>query len=327
MPDLEFVAEPRPSAARCGDVEALDLTNPFATHAYVEAESSLTGAPWLFGCQSGGRLAFGCFGFLRSGRLNKALSIPSLPVVADSFWAQLGQFCAQQGVSTLEINTFGSPAGATIATLGRETARASRHEFVVPLTPGVDPLTRIRINHQQSLRKGIKLGLTSRVVTDPAYLDSHLSVIGDSLQRRSDRGETVSHDSSTTYLKPFLRTGNIVLFQALLGEEVVSSMTVAIARNAGYLHTAGTSPTGMASGASHFLLYEILKSTQARGAAFFNMGGVGDPESGLAKYKRYFGAEAVALESASFDLSTPLNKLLNQSARAAQQLVSKLRGR
>jgi lipid II:glycine glycyltransferase (peptidoglycan interpeptide bridge formation enzyme) len=95
-------------------------------------------------------------------------------------------------------------------------------------------------------------------------------------------------------------------------------MTVADAPQGAYLHTSGTSAEGMASGASHFLLYEIMLAKQKAGVAIFNLGGVRDMESGLAQYKRHFGADSVALEAAEFSTGGLLQKLILRSVATAR---------
>jgi hypothetical protein len=106
-------------------------------------------------------------------------------------------------------------------------------------------------------------------------------------------------------------SGACVLYQAMLGNDVVSSMTVARSRLGRYLHTSGTSPAGMSVGASHFLIYEIARSAQAEGANRFNLGGARDRDCGLAKFKEHFGAECIELESADFFVGNAVDRVLH----------------
>jgi lipid II:glycine glycyltransferase (peptidoglycan interpeptide bridge formation enzyme) len=53
----------------------------------------------------------------------------------------------------------------------------------------------------------------------------------------------------------------------------------------------------MGVGAAHFLVHQIACASQAEGAEILNLGGAPNQTEGLAKFKEYFGAECVVLES------------------------------
>jgi hypothetical protein len=324
MSTLEFFAEENPSAARCEQLSALYPTNPLATVAYLKAEGHFSSGTWLLGCLDNEKLSYGCLAFLYAGRLDRRLMLPSLQAAEETFWSGLRSFCSRNRITVLELNTYVSP-GVQLPSFGKELRRAPRFEFIVPLDDGSDPLDKMRTNHRQSVRKGIKAGLQMRVTSDTRYLEEHVRLIGSSLRRREARGEIASGEASEASLQPYVTSGFCVIFQAMLEQSVVSSMTVACSKLGGYLHTAGTAPVGMENGASHFLLYEILKATQARGATVFNMGGVGDQDSGLAKYKKHFGAYCVPLEAADFYVGNALNRLLSTSAGSAKNILRRLR--
>jgi hypothetical protein len=105
-------------------------------------------------------------------------------------------------------------------------------------------------------------------------------------------------------------------------------MTVAIAPRGRYLHTSGTSQEGMKIGASHYLLYEIMRASLVEGATLFNLGGVSDPGSGLAMYKRHFGCVCWESESAEFYVGSGLRRVawrvahLMQAGRRAAAAVN-----
>jgi hypothetical protein len=261
--------------------------------------------------------------FLRRGRVNARLLVPSLPEAQQPFWEGLAHFIRQHRVSAAELNTFASRA-VTIPPMREEVRRKSRHEFIVPIEKQADPLTRMQIEHRRRVRKAIKAGFAVRESSDPRGLSEHLRMIDSSLDRREARSEAVSRDCTKELLATYLETGFCTLFQAVHGGEVVSSMTVAWARDAGYLHTAGTNAAGRMLGASHFLVYEVLKATQARGGRLFNMGGVSDVNSGLAEYKKYFGAEGVALEAVELDFADVLRKFVNASVGGVRALLVRM---
>jgi hypothetical protein len=302
---IKFLAEASPEAARVEALATLNPANPFATAAYLQAEQSLGAQPWLLGCEDRGDLTYGCFGFLRCGRLNRRLTIPSLPSADEPFWRGLREFNRAHGITVLELDSFASPV-LSIPPLGVETRRLARHEFLLHLDVSEAKLVeRMRVNHRQSLRRGIKSGVEAHITNDSAALDDHLLLIKSSMARRQARGESVSYNPSHKNLRRFLETGFCRLFLAVLGSETVSSMMVAKSARGAYLCTSGTSPRGMAVGASHFLIHEIALTSRREGAIIFNLGGVTDLNSGLAQYKRHFGAEGVSLEAAEFYVGSP----------------------
>ena len=95
-------------------------------------------------------------------------------------------------------------------------------------------------------------------------------------------------------------------------------MTVAIAPRGRYLHTSGTGPEGLKLGGSQYLLYEIMRLSLIEGATVFNLGGVSDPQSGLAMYKRHFGSDCWQSESAAFYLGSGLRLIAWRAAQASQ---------
>ncbi len=121
-----------------------------------------------------------------------------------------------------------------------------------------------------------------------------------------------------------METGLCTLFQAFHDGQPVSSMLVAQAVRGAYLQSSGTSPAGMDTGASHFLLYEILSRLQLDGVDVFNLGGVDNIDSGLALFKSHFGATPILLESAEFYLGGYIRRKLTTAARLWAEHPSRL---
>jgi len=307
MADLEFFAEPSPTREQCDSLAELYPTNPFATYEYFRAETVLGSNPLLVGCRSHGETVFGCFATIRKGRLNSRLIITSLPCTEEPFLRGLKAACSRLGITTLELNTFSS-AVSSIPPIGEELTRAKRTEFVMGLQDrSIDLLKRMNKGHRLTVQKAIRSGLGLRTVHAFDHLTEHMALIESSMLRRQGRGEQVTNPSERI-LSAYINSGLCTLYQAVLSGEALSSITIASARAGVYLHTSGTSPKGMGLGASHFLLYEILKDCQQRGISVFNFGGVRDFNSGLADYKRHFGADAIALEAAEFYVGGALRK-------------------
>jgi hypothetical protein len=318
-----FFAQRMPDSKACRRLMDVDPLNPFATPAYLEAEKSLGAEPWLLGFERDGSFT-GCLAFIRSGRLNRSLTIPSAPDAPPAFWDGVKTFSNDERITSIEVNTFASPA-AFIPELGEETSRMERFEFIVPLDGSPDQLLdRMRVNHRQSVRKGMKQGLTVRT-GDVCSLETHIQLMAASMERRQLRGEHAVCEASVESLRPYVESGFCRLFQAVLDGQVVSSMTVACAPRAFYLHTSGTNATGMAACASHFLLYEIMKAGQTEQLSKFNLGGVANRNSSLAQYKERFGADVVRLEAAEFYTGNALHKAVSASARLMKNVLDRAR--
>ena len=118
----------------CSELAELDPCNPFHTFEYKEAMRAPSTQPWLFCLRENGRILAGCLAFLRKGRLNRSLEIPSVPCLpsGDHFWAGLVNFCRQARVSDLSVGSFAS-ASAVIPALPGEKSRRMRVEYSVVL--------------------------------------------------------------------------------------------------------------------------------------------------------------------------------------------------
>jgi lipid II:glycine glycyltransferase (peptidoglycan interpeptide bridge formation enzyme) len=121
----------------------------------------------------------------------------------------------------------------------------------------------------------------------------------------------VSLTSQIGAFRALLETGAAALFQAIQGGSVLSSNMILLAPQAGYNHTQGTHPDGMACGAAHFLLREIALHLKAEGKRYFNLGGTDQLEGGLERFKTGFSADTlvVAVDAAEFRLGGAMRKL------------------
>jgi hypothetical protein len=71
-------------------------------------------------------------------------------------------------------------------------------------------------------------------------------------------------------------------------------------------------------GTSHYLVYEIMRVSLVEGATLLNLGGVSDPHSGLAEYKRHFGCDCWESESAEFYVGSGLRRVASNVAHLMQ---------
>ncbi len=277
-------------------------SNPFATPGFFEARRRLGATAWVLGVRDAtGALTSGCGAFLLSGKLHRSLEILSLPSVeaVSPFWSGLRAFCRDHGVTQLELGTFASPPGTEIPSLEGQGARRSRREFLLDLTK--DRSAAISTNHKRNVKKAQKAGLTVARSRTGEAAKAHRELMNRSMDRRRTRGENVGSSTAAREDSVFLTSGAGELFQAFQDATTLSSVLVLRAPLAGYYHSAGTSPEGMAVGASHFLIDSIANQLQSEGAHTFNLGGA-DEDSSLARFKEGFGASRVPLVSASWSL-------------------------
>ena len=331
---ISFVAERDLSSALVTQVEALSPANPFCTAAYLNSMRAGGNLPWVVGLQDHDRLAAGAFAFEQAGRINRTLTIASIPEISEpaGFWDGLLELCQKMKLSHLGVNSYGSVSSA-IPSLPGEFRRRKRWEFVVDLRES-DLWKKIHDNHRRRIKKALKLGIELQVSVDAADTQHHASVIAASMQRRTERGEYVPTVQETKEFRIFLETGAGKLFQARYDGKVLSSAMVLISNKGGYLQSGGTSPEGMELGASHFLQHEIMKVLQNEKKEIYNLGGTDEPDSGLAMFKVRFGASPVALEAVEALVGTSMRAAVGHLARRMQahsttagQIASRLKSR
>lgn len=315
-----FLAQDAVSPEHAATIVRLVPANPFCTKSYAEAMRAAGTQAWLLGTTQAGRLVSGCYGYLTAGRLNRVLRIPSLPHMApdDAFWDGLVRFCASHGVTCLELNSFASPA-VRIPPLRGEVERQDRCEYVLDLG---DPEWEQRLarKHRQNIKRARQAGVTLRRAGSAEDCRKHVGLMAASMERRRRRGEQVPNgaEDELPWSLLFIQKGAGELFQAVAGNEVLSSAMILKAAEGAYNQSAGTSPAGMKCGASHFLIYAIAGLLQENSVRIFNLGGV-ESNPGLRLFKSRFGAASVSLESAVFYLGSDLRRRLTGAARSLRQ--------
>lgn len=281
-------------------LERLQPANPFATAAYFKSMRLLGCSTWVVGLQdSSNKLVYGCGAFIKKGRLNSALQITSLPNLdADNiiFWQGLSDFCRRLGVTQLELGTYASPHGTSPPLLGIRCVRKSRCEFVLDLSGDLAGM--LSSNHRRNVRKAQKAGIVVRRTRSDEAAIVHQKLMNQSMDRRRSRGEKIPLGGPSSEAAAILESGAGELFQAIHEGSVLSSILVLRAAKGSYYQSAGTSPDGMAMGASHFLVHSVAIGLKTDGAHIFNLGGA-DEDSTLGRFKRGFGASHVPLYSAS----------------------------
>ncbi len=292
--------------------------NPFCTVQYAQAMQSLGRDVWLVGVRSDSSNPDVTLGCIKRGRLSVELEFISLPACAASgeFWRAVDQLCRQAGVSDLVAATFNSPS-FELPPLRGELSRRAREEYVLPLT-GADLGAKLGSNHKRNVKKAQKAGVNIRRTRDNLdWLTQHTTLMAQSAQRRVARGEAVALDTEAAFYRALMQQGAAELFQAVLGDSILSSVFVMLSPLTGYYQSAGSSPEGMSLGASHFLLHEIAQVLQREGRYTFNLGGA-DRGSSLARFKLGFGPETVLLTAATAYIGAPWKKKLRSAVTLAR---------
>jgi len=318
-----FVAARGADAGLLAELTALAPDNPFATPAYAAARQRLGDEPWTLGVARSGRLVTGCAAFARSGRLQRSLDITSLPELPEPepFWRGLLALCRRERMTQLEVGSFGSRS-TTIPSLPGEQSRRQRCEYVLALRAD-DLSTLLTRDHRRNVARARKRGLTVRRALDASACAAHARVIGASMQRRHRRGESVPLDFPDDEARALVQEGAGELFQALEKDDVLSSMLLLRSPRAGYSQTMGTSAEGMKCGASRLVVFEAALALQADGATHLNLGGAGDEHAGLREFKAGFGAQPVALESASFSFAHPVRRMMSRAVRRLRESLGR----
>lgn len=315
-----FEAIREPSAELIEKIAGMNPENPFATNGYIEAKRRGGCSPVAILIRRQSEIKDACFAFVRRGWLNASLEIVSLPILSkpDLFWDGLGNFCRQERVSFLSVNSFASPE-ADIEMLDGETARRKRVEFRLNLESG-DIWEAVSKRHKRRIRKAEKAGLEIRSSSDLKSCTDHAARVNRSLQRLRDRGDAVGRDVDAGEIRALVRSGSGIIYSAERDGEVLSSLLVLRSEKGAYFQTSATSEVGRSCGASHFLCFEVGRKLQSENVRVFNLGGADESSGGLRQFKSDFGTCRVELESAEFHLGGPLQR----AARRASSLLHEI---
>jgi GNAT superfamily N-acetyltransferase len=197
--------------------------------------------------------------------------------------------------------------------LDAESAERSELEMSlldVELWESMSAAQRERIDH------GRTLGLVLRRGRSESAIAAHVALHVDSLDPHSLRGENVARTFERATRAALLPTGTGELFQAMLGDQVVSSLLVHRSSTSAYCESSGSSEEGMAIGASHFLRYETALALQAEKIEVFHFGSAPPPPPEL---QLLGGLDEAARPLPSIFERT--NELARRKAKTAASLV------
>jgi lipid II:glycine glycyltransferase (peptidoglycan interpeptide bridge formation enzyme) len=313
---LQFRFILQPPAPVIESLAACDAINPLHTLEYVNAHESLGARPCLLGLYRDDELVSGCIGYLSGSFLRRNLHIRSLPQFSDpaSFWQGVLESCRTRGIWRMQIDTYASP-GALIPQLPGELERRVRWEYVLDLGRE-DFRDGIGSQHRRSISRARKAGLSIRRTREASAFLKHLELMEASTERRVNRGEKTDSRQDSARPLALLASRSGEIFQAVSGEEVLSSMLVLRSTRGAYYQSAGTSPEGMKLGASPFLVSQVAEILKKEGVQVFYLGGAGEESPGLRRFKAGFGAQEVELQAASFCPKPAFQRKLHGALRS-----------
>jgi Acetyltransferase (GNAT) domain len=302
----------------------LNPHSPFNTAVYAAAMGELGMTTCLFLLRRDSDVAAACLGFLRKGALSRHLEIASVPRLAHSapFWEGLFGFCSREGVWDLDVRTYASDVTDVPSRAG-ESRRRKRCEFVLDLTPP-DLTPGFCTNHRRDYKRGKKAGLTIQRTRDPQASRAHLALVEASMDRRKARGEDTGEAETTRLFEALLKTGAAEIFTAANPEKTLSSILILRSAHSAYYQSGGSDPDGMAIGSSKFLFAETAAILKSEGAQSFNLGGAGEEEESLSRFKAGFGASLMHSEEVSFTLTSPLQERFRTAARLTRNTLASL---
>jgi UDP-N-acetylglucosamine 2-epimerase (non-hydrolysing) len=311
---LSFHAQSNPNPEERGRLEAIHPSNPLCRSAYLDVKKALGLEPWILSLRREDEVVSACGAFLKAGRLNRQLEIPSLPLLScpETFWLGVLNLCTDAGVTVLSLKSVASRCDP-IPALARETYRRRHYEYALDLRP--DPWKRYPKGLKYNITRARKAGLEVRRSADEADCQKHLRLAGHSLGRRRRRGEKHLRLPDLHEMIALLRGGVGELFQCV-GHDgaALSSALILMAERGAMYALAGTSADGMACGASFFLVHELSVMLRAAGKEVFYLGDAA-PDAPLQYFKAGFGAQPMQGESAEFLVGSRLRLELGRLAR------------
>lgn len=313
---MSFRVVSAPSESELAQLQLTDQANPFASAPYAAARRALGATVVLFLERSAREMVGGTIGYVHGRAISRSLEITSAiaPVDPLAFWAGVRAFCRKNRVAEAAIDSYGSRA-ATLPAWPVPASIRERTEWVLQLADG--DASHLASNHRRNINKARKHGVAVTSTTDPAAAGIHAHLMAASMHRRSERGEHVPtiSETDTRTERAFLASGAARIYQAVLQNEVVSSLLVLTSPQGAYYHSAGTTPEGMETGASTFLVSEIIRALADDGRLVFNLGGAGTESEGLRRFKSGFGAQPVALAAGVYQVASPLHRKLRAVVR------------
>jgi len=328
-PEVSAAPTDRLTARRTEDLFG-DLPRQAGGRSWIEYSAAqvrtvcLGGEAWIFTRTAEDRTYPVAYGILERGRIRAGLGLTWISESSEleTALADLRRFVSRRHVSEFWIESVG-PSRARIPELPRETMRyADQEMFLVDLTRD-DPFGAFASNHRRNVRKAAKAGVELLRLSPDEACAIHLDLIRRSVSRRLERGERSWKSTNLERIRTLLGTGHGALFQAGSDGRVLSSKLVLTFGDCAFYETGGSSPDGMAVGASQFLMSSIIDDLVGRDFKTLNLGVVPDDDAGLRRFKAGFGASVVRVDRAYASVGNVWTKAVNASAYLVRAFAGK----
>jgi hypothetical protein len=251
---------------------------------------------------------------LERGRRRSTLlvTLTVVPPSPDAFWAGVRRLARSHRATRLSVESFGCDSERPpLPGFSGERERYSGVRMYVIELAHDDIYTGMAENHKRNVKKANKAGVTASRTTSPEAFRAHLDLIDSSIQRRSDRGEPTNLRADPELLARLLTVRSARLHQATLNGEVLSSVLIYAVGRSAFYDSGGSSPRGMNSGSSHFLMYQVTRELRADGVETLNLDVASSAAGGLARYKADFGAREWTVDRAVFEWNDPIATAFN----------------
>ncbi|MEP7064901.1 MAG: GNAT family N-acetyltransferase [Gemmatimonadota bacterium] len=146
---------------------------------------------------------------------------------------------------------------------------------------GTDLRASLSPGQRERIDGGRAVGLVMRRGRSESEITAHVALHVNALDRIALREENVARTFERATRAALLTTRTGELFQAMLGDEVVSSLLVLRYSNDAYCESSGDSDEGAKIGASHFLRYETALALQAENVAVLHFGAAAPAEAAV----------------------------------------------
>ncbi|MFI5234415.1 MAG: GNAT family N-acetyltransferase [Gemmatimonadales bacterium] len=235
---------------------------------------------------------------------------PTMPALVEPEWRDeslevLAGDLREFGLADVRFDSFDAPVWSA---LGK---RATRQEYVIPLTPGRDgAMPRCSDHHRRHINRGEREQWALEILRGDAAAIALEDVMGLAGKRATERG--AGFDPLVPPLAgdpPIDAPWGSTTFAARRGQSLLAAALVGWCNGRAFYISGGATEAGYAAGASAWLHWRIQQRLISDGFATYNLGGAPttaiqpeDPSHGLHRFKMGFGAEIVGCVGTAWTL-------------------------
>lgn len=274
--------------------------------------------PCTFELCENGRFVSSFIAYLKQGRIHRTLEIPSYPAAPSAALIApvLLDFCQVNRISTAFLSTFAAPISPPDCWPCWSTA-VSRSEYIIHLDK--DHRACFSKPHLRNINKAQKAGVVLDIGSSSEHCAQHLALCRRAAERRVDGSKQLEPVLTAGDFMPFVAEKAGIFVRAVQGSEVLASAFLLLAPKGAYYYSAGGSDEGRSLGAAHFLIARCADYLKERGCVTFNLGGTTANQQGLARFKKEFGGQEIALKLITLHFPSPLNLLKNGMQSLAEK--------